>query len=698
MWEGYALRYYNNVTGVDQVFLERYTAGVPTVIASIDQEILMGDKLKIRAVGSEIQAWRRDNNTGNWSELVEAADSTYVGVGYVAIGVRGTTARVDDFGAATLREAIADTSIPIDNFNRADEYPPSDNGKWTLLDGYPLRVVSNQLASSDSSVYWRNDTSYGPDQEAWATVEAKPGSSGYNGDWMRLYVRLQPATFSGYALSYANNTTGVDQVFLMRVTGGGVTTLKTIDQEILVGDKLRIRATGSTIEAWRRDNNSGQWVKLADASDTTYGGGGYLGIGIRGNIGRMDDFGGGNATTSLDPDYILSRYAPELRYDILDTFRADSASMMTNNDPPVVGETNVLFVYGLEEPLASSEWLGTTDQMTLDYLGLSYPEGGHSQGRSATADDYIDAEDSHSDDAARMQVAPGKMYGRAVPEAGGGWTLQYWFFYYFNWHPEITSIGDHEGDWEMAQVELDSFGVPTGATCSQHTGGEHCSWPAVEKTGSGHPVVYVARGSHASYFRDGTKPGSEVGNGVGDYVGGNDTPVTPAIEEINPPAPGWLDWPGRWGDSLTGDFKSPLSPPYQGEKWQFPESWAENQGECWEVSSSRRIATDVDAEPLSAPPPAPKVSATRVGQRVRIAYSFPSWPKGADRRPVMLLAVVKSSEARYAPLMRRHRISTRKGTVSQPLGIGKGPYKVYAAAYSRTGRSSATVMARVKAG
>jgi hypothetical protein len=65
---------------------------------------------------------------------------------------------------------------------------------------------------------------------------------------------------------------------------------------------------------------------------------------------------------------------------------------------------------------------------------------------------------------------------------------------------------------------------------------------------------------------------------------------------------------------------------------------------------------------------------------------------------VMLLAVVKSSEARYAPLMRRHRISTRKGTVSQPLGIGKGPYKVYAAAYSRTGRSSATVMARVKAG
>jgi hypothetical protein len=307
MWEGYALRYYNNVTGVDQVFLERYTAGAAATIASVNQEILMGDKLKIRAAGSQIQAWRRDNNTGDWSELVEVSDSTYVGVGYVAIGVRGTTARIDDFGAATLREATADTSIPIDTFNRDDESPLSDGGKWSPLNGYPLRVVSNQLASSNSTAQFRrNDVSYGPDQESWATVEAKPGSSAYNGDWMRLYVRLQPAAFSGYALRYANNTTGVDQIFLERVAGGGFTTLATINQESLVGDKLRIRAVGSNIEAWRRDNSSGQWAKLGEASDTTYAGGGNLGVGIRGTSGRIDDFGGGSAIPSLDPDTLLN--------------------------------------------------------------------------------------------------------------------------------------------------------------------------------------------------------------------------------------------------------------------------------------------------------------------------------------------------------------------------------------------------------
>jgi len=98
------------------------------------------------------------------------------------------------------------------------------------------------------------------------------------------------------------------------------------------------------------------------------------------------------------------------------------------------------------------------------------------------------------------------------------------------------------------------------------------------------------------------------------------------------------------------------------------------------------------------PPPAPRVVATRRGQRVRIAYSFSVWPKVVAQRPVLLLTSVQSSGTRYAPYMKRHRISTRKGVVWQPLGLGTAPFKLYAAAYSRQGRSSKTVVVPVRPG
>lgn len=106
----------------------------------------------------------------------------------------------------------------------------------------------------------------------------------------------------------------------------------------------------------------------------------------------------------------------------------------------------------------------------------------------------------------------------------------------------------------------------------------------------------------------------------------------------------------------------------------------------------------LDRQTLPPAPPKPKVSGTRIGERVRVTYSFATWPKAADRRPVMLLTVVRSSDPRKSGLMRRHRISTRKGVVWQPLGLGGAPFRLYAAAYSRTGRSSPTVSAPVRNG
>ncbi|MFL5904085.1 MAG: Vps62-related protein, partial [Solirubrobacteraceae bacterium] len=80
----------------------------------------------------------------------------------------------------------------------------------------------------------------------------------------------------------------------------------------------------------------------------------------------------------------------------------------------------------------------------------------------------------------------------------GPW-LQYWLFYAQNAQDRgIVHTGRHAGDWEMVQLRL-AHGAPVEAVYAQHSGAERCGWDDVRHEG-GHPVVYVANGSHASYF------------------------------------------------------------------------------------------------------------------------------------------------------------------------------------------------------
>jgi len=74
--------------------------------------------------------------------------------------------------------------------------------------------------------------------------------------------------------------------------------------------------------------------------------------------------------------------------------------------------------------------------------------------------------------------------------------IQYWLFYVFNNGP----LNDHQGDIEVIQVFLDSSGSPKVVLASQHGAGQNAAWGGVEKVDS-HPVIYVAQGSHANYFR-----------------------------------------------------------------------------------------------------------------------------------------------------------------------------------------------------
>lgn len=104
-------------------------------------------------------------------------------------------------------------------------------------------------------------------------------------------------------------------------------------------------------------------------------------------------------------------------------------------------------------------------------------------------------------------------YGRVIRQSG--WlALQYWFFYPFNnWRSGFFGANDHEGDWEMITVYLSESESMPGeirpewvAYASHDFSGDDLRrrWddPELSKVGE-HPVVYVAAGSHASYYAAG---------------------------------------------------------------------------------------------------------------------------------------------------------------------------------------------------
>lgn len=102
-----------------------------------------------------------------------------------------------------------------------------------------------------------------------------------------------------------------------------------------------------------------------------------------------------------------------------------------------------------------------------------------------------------------------RYYGRVLER--GPWTaLQYWYFYAFNdWRSQFFGTNDHEGDWEMVSVFLDTAASggprPEWIVCSCHEyPGTHLRrhWDTVETRGD-HPVVYAGAGSHAGYCRAG---------------------------------------------------------------------------------------------------------------------------------------------------------------------------------------------------
>src|SRR5919108_6685062 len=129
----------------------------------------------------------------------------------------------------------------------------------------------------------------------------------------------------------------------------------------------------------------------------------------------------------------------------------------------------------------------------------------------------------------------------AVYERRVGDWQQWWLAFARNEQDRgIVRTGRHASDWELAQIRLDDAGKPVEAVYAQHSGAERCPWRAVEKR-RGRPVIYLANGSHAAYFRPGVR--DRTWPDPNDEADGRGAVVVPEVEPLG----AWSRWPGRWG-------------------------------------------------------------------------------------------------------------------------------------------------------
>ena len=140
------------------------------------------------------------------------------------------------------------------------------------------------------------------------------------------------------------------------------------------------------------------------------------------------------------------------------------------------------------------------------------------------------------------------VYWHLVRDPGSGRVaIEYWLLYLYN-----DFSDKHEADWEGITVVLDGE-TPFGVSYSAHQGRRWSAW-SEQSASATHPVVYVARGSHANYPHSGgygvrvcwtlygrhCTPTPKIDSATG--TGGSLGPSTYDLQEF-----GGVAYSGNWG-------------------------------------------------------------------------------------------------------------------------------------------------------
>lgn len=367
----------------------------------------------------------------------------------------------------------------------------------------------------------------------------------------------------------------------------------------------------------------------------------------------------------------LQQYSPFIQYDSMESYSADSVATMTDCSTPRNRRGNVLSHAGRE--LAAVEPPAGEAKLDLAFLHPGhYPDPAHTE---VAVEDFIDVVGKeYIGEAHAMHLRPGmadQIYGHSITDRTGRPWLQYWFFYYYN-DKAMLGMGLHEGDWEMVQLRIGPGGEPDVATYAQHSHGERTDWAEVE-TEAGAPVVYSARGSHASYFRRG-----DHATGVPlewDHNDAGGPRVRPHLNLIADEEPAWVAWPGRWGstreqadlfEAIPIGADSPPGPRRHGQ-WRDPLKFHEEAKEATDLAPVSRLAL--------ALPAAPRVEATRAGDHATVSFSFPVEGPAGPRLKAVLVSL-DGAKDRHAPVTRPFEPVPADGKVDFPLELEDRAYTV----------------------
>ncbi len=384
---------------------------------------------------------------------------------------------------------------------------------------------------------------------------------------------------------------------------------------------------------------------------------------------------------SDDDVALLDRMCPILRYDSQGSFQADSPAVLTDRAAAGGTVANALRRAG-GTVLASASGAGPGAKLDLGFLG--WPD--YRDGTRAARSDLLDAVGRDYVQQAREMHRPplaDRVYGHIARDDDGRRYLQYWLFYLFN-NKAFLGFGLHEGDWEMVQIKLNAQGEPEAMAFAQHAHGQRCAWGLVDKRGA-RPVVYVARGSQASFPR----PGRHAAPVIDDMADGEGRAVLPTLEVLSDDSPAWVSWPGRWGSTKARNRLESNSPrgPAQHGQWDDPMTFHEEADEF----DPRRMAL----EPAPPTPDPPAIRVRRQGDRAVISYRFPR-PGAGDPTPVQLVVSLDSEADELPPATYAFAVEQRAGEHEHPLELKEGPYRVLVSAADAAGHSSATASARLQ--
>jgi hypothetical protein len=388
----------------------------------------------------------------------------------------------------------------------------------------------------------------------------------------------------------------------------------------------------------------------------------------------------GAGTTAAE---LLERHKPLLRYDSQGSFFTGSARMMAER---VSGDPETMNCLKRDDggTIASAARPPGDDSLTLGYLAPRRYGGAETVSR----DDYLDAVGGDYVLQARELYAEpdiaDRVYGHIALDDGGARWLQYWFFYYYN-DKAFLGFGLHEVDWEMVQIGLDAGAAPAAVTFAQHTHGERCTWAAAEKHEGERPIVYIARGSQASYPR----PGRHRAPIVPDIADGKGAEISPTLEVLDDPTPRWVGWPGRWGSTRARTIAESDSPrgPAQHGQWKRPADFHDDAVERLGLTGM------VLGQPELPIAPRPRIKAHRSGDRAVVEYTFPSTQRG--EAPATQIVVSVDSPDDGLPPATYAFPAESKGTIEHPLPLEDRRYVVRASGSTREAVASDTAEVRL---